>query len=454
MLTRAVKVIGLLTLLAAFAFPSAALASHHGRSHGLTAHQKKVIRAKLLREIRHNPRMIKNKAWLREAVIVHFSLPVAIRLNPVLPGPTPVPNQQGNDNYALLDLGPSLGVRRIGLDGSLAANLTFNDEYSGGLPGDVNLSIPGPQPAGYGLVSTSVPLLANPNVDSNTPNANPAVDGCLATGAGAAFAPYLPSSSADADWYGNLAASDSPSPSTDNNVGDDTNPFPGTATYDDTVLRTGSLSLDVANASADTSDGVPVGISGGVANLFGLTPAGAPAGTNVDVKVSLSTNINSIIRTVDAASLYSGNTAPFNGANPFGNTDCRQAWTGYVANLLKTELTGQLQISPAITGDGKLRIARVQLTGAPVSQSVTACLVPFNVYSGTIAALPTGYTPGGRNGPPVPGPSTECNEPGPIQTAGAAALVGGGGSGASGATVQVSGELSVPHLNAEVLVGQ
>jgi hypothetical protein len=350
-----------------------------------------------------------------------------------------VPNQSplGNDNNATLDLGPSLGVRRIGLDGTLAASITFNDAFDGGQPGDVSLSIPGPQPAGDGLVSTSVPLLGNSNVSTMPPSANANTDGCVGV---------LPTT--DIESFTQLAASDTPSASTDNNLGNLTTPFPGTATFADTVLRTGSLSLNIGDPSADTSAGVPVGRSGGVANLFGLTPAGAPAGTNVDVKVTLFTNINSIIRTVDAASL-----APPAGVNPFGSTDCRQAWSGAVGNFLRTELAGNLRISPAITGDGQLRIARVTLSGGPINQAVTACLVPFNVFSGTIAALPAppgGFTPGARNAPPT---AAVCNTPGPIQAAHAAALVGAGGPDAPGAEVKVTGDLSVPHLSAEVLVG-
>ena len=83
MLSKTVKVFGLLALLGALALPAGALAKSHHAGIRLSAHQKSVIRAHLMKQIKANPRMIKNKAWLRSAAIVSFQLPVTIRLNPL-----------------------------------------------------------------------------------------------------------------------------------------------------------------------------------------------------------------------------------------------------------------------------------------------------------------------------------------------------------------------------------
>ena len=63
-----------------------------------------------------------------------------------------------------VDLGPSLGQRKVSIAGSLAAEVQFRDSYDGGALGNVSIEI---LPSNTKTISTSsVPLLWNPDVDS------------------------------------------------------------------------------------------------------------------------------------------------------------------------------------------------------------------------------------------------------------------------------------------------
>ena len=140
----------------------------------------------------------------------------------------------------------------------------------------------------------------------------------------------------------------------------------------DTVLRTNALALSIAPAGqqVDLNTGAPIapntlptgqgsqnviiGKSGGEANLFGNIPG---KGYGIDVTVSLATKINSIFRIQDQdvfdTPLVAGSQYPA------GIFNCRQIWSGVVQNYIPgVRLTGNLRISPAITKDGKLRIAK------------------------------------------------------------------------------------------------
>ena len=99
------------------------------------------------------------------------------------------------------------------------------------------------------------------------------------------------------------AGVDNPAALTNSNDPGDFNLGPGPyspeagAVAGDTVLRTGSLSLGIETGSGFSNANSPVGESGGRANLFGA-PAGKP---QVDVKINLITDINSLLREVDGA---------------------------------------------------------------------------------------------------------------------------------------------------------
>src|SRR5207344_1579082 len=123
-------------------------------------------------------------------------------------------------------------------------------------------------------------------------------------------------------------------------------PLPDGSGAGDVVLRTTPLALAATG--------------GGTANLFGL-PVNT-GGSAVNVQTSLATSINTVLREVDQGGY--GIPAAFN---------CRQAVTGVVPNVLGAKLTGSLRISPAITADGYLRLAKVTLGGPAVRNSVEAC---------------------------------------------------------------------------------
>jgi len=135
------------------------------------------------------------------------------------------------------------------------------------------------------------------------------------------------------------------------------------------------------------SDGVVhklVGGSGGKANLFGAPVNGLANGNSVDVTVNLGTDITAIARQVDGQ--YPGPAGPNTANEKTGNIssyfNCRQAWTGNIRNYLTgIKLVGALRISPAITADGKVRIAKVALrTPSPVPESLAACLEPYQLF--------------------------------------------------------------------------
>jgi hypothetical protein len=287
----------------------------------------------------------------------------------------------------------------------------------------------------------------------------------------------------------------------------------------DTVLRTNALALGIAasGTQVDLATGTPIapntlptgqgsqnviiGKSGGEANLFGNIPGKS---YGIDVTVSLATRINSIFRIQDQdvydTPLVSGSQYP---AGIFG---CRQIWSGAVQNYIPgVRLTGNLRISPAITKDGKLRIAKATVnTSEPTHVALSACLMPYRSYSddnaagypvttgaggpGTTPAIPTlaeatGGTPSlATTGPltllrytsnqlpvntdtRVATPSTvACNATptplvrdsslyGSVEPMVAASAANGYTTTASGAQATVAGDIVVSALKVDVLVG-
>jgi hypothetical protein len=302
----------------------------------------------------------------------------------------------------------------------------------------------------------------------------------------------------------------------DLNVGGTATPFPGananSTPFDasntipsatDTVLRTNALDLNVAHVG-DTikqdlnTDGVSgsqnivIGKSGGQANLFGKIPGKS---YGIDVTVSLATRINSILRVVDQDSFGS----PLIAGNryPAGIFNCRQIWTGGIDNYIPdVRLAGNLKISPGITSDGKLRIAKATVSSLPGSESrfaVAACLAPYASYdnprngsdvagtakipfSSTATPVPTpggpikvadnGILPADTSVPRgIPDPSVKCNAAptgliadSALGTASVTSLapanpVDGYTVTNSGSSVSVGADLSVQNISLDVLVG-
>jgi hypothetical protein len=369
----------------------------------MSAAKKRAIKKKLNRAIKKNPKVVLKKRWLRKADMVNFNLPTTIRLNAAANN-TPTfagdftgngryrpdfgagANQVASDDTAFLDLGPSLGTRTLKLGGTVDAVIRFHDVSDPGSLGDVDLSITG------GTVrTTGLPLLGNTNVTG----ADTASGGCnnfvFAGGPG------------DVDSFANIGDLGSNFP-----LGDGSG-------HDDVVLRTAPLALAATGS--------------GTANLFNQPTFG---GSAVNVKTTLATNINTILREVDQGGF--GVPQQFN---------CRQALTGVVANTLGAKLTGSLRISPAITGDGYLRLAKVDLDGPAVRNSVEACLVPYNTLANLIPGPPnpTAYS---SNPPPGAG----CNAASPFLDP-----LGLQHPAANAQSVKLTADVQVTNLTGEVLVG-
>jgi hypothetical protein len=179
-------------------------------------------------------------------------------------------------------------------------------------------------------------------------------------------------------------------------------------TLANTLTLTGALSpahsyLADSTAVQVNSTGVVskvIGTSGGRANLFGNPVNGLSKGNSVDVTVNLGTDITAIARQVDGS--FPEPAGPDNTNEKNGNIaayfNCRQAWTGNIRNYLNgIKLVGALRISPALTADGKVRIAKVALrTPAPVPAQLAACLQPYQLFlSGNpLLGDPDGHTVG------------------------------------------------------------
>ncbi|HMS61696.1 MAG TPA: hypothetical protein PKD63_05395 [Solirubrobacteraceae bacterium] len=200
----------------------------------------------------------------------------------------------------------------------------------------------------------------------------------------------------DNDWIGTNPAP-FPTGSAPTNSGNPAAPLPFNYNAANTVLRTNALHLKVApgGVSVNMSTGTPVtsgalptaqgsqdvtlGYSGGQANLFGNIPG---KNVGIDVTVNLAAEIAGIARIIDqdlfSVPLISGN------AFPAGIFNCHQVWTGTVQNYIPgVRLTGSLRIAPAITKDGKVRIAKATVASDPNNPdrvALTACLSARSAY--------------------------------------------------------------------------
>jgi len=105
--------------------------------------------------------------------------------------------------------------------------------------------------------------------------------------------------------------------------------------------------------------------------------------------VNLATKINSIVRIMDQ-DVYKQPSLIQGEPYPAGIFNCRQIVTGAVQNYIPgVRLTGSLRIAPAITKDGKVRIAKATVqsdTNNPDRVALSACLFPaksYNRYAGS-----------------------------------------------------------------------
>jgi hypothetical protein len=285
-------------------------------------------------------------------------------------------------------------------------------------------------------------------------------------------------------------------------LGGNPDPFPQSAQSDplasptapsvkDTVLRTAPLSLGVALAGTEVnqatntngvagSENVVIGKSGGQANLFGNIPGKA---YGIDVTVSLATKINSIFRIVDQDSF--GTNLVAGDPYPAGVFNCRQVYSGAVQNYIPdVRLTGGLKISPGITADGHLRIAKATIgtnTNDPARFAVSACLAPYSPFqaeqnaSDVIGNSPLPTPTGGvqptadlpvdvDNYRPAP-TGANCNDnptgvvkrsglsPNTVNSLAPAAGANGYTVTNSGSAVTVAADLKVNQVDVDVLIG-
>jgi hypothetical protein len=271
-----------------------------------------------------------------------------------------------------------------------------------------------------------------------------------------------------------------------NGIGGNANPFPYTAasrpggfppqpSARDTVLRTAPLHLAIAvpgtefaeQGPSPTQDGngpqgsmnIVIGKSGGQANLFGNIPG---KDTQIEITANFATQITSILRAVDPdpAGLVAG--------QPYNNRsfNCRQFWTGSVQNYLNDiTLVGNLHIAPGITPDGHLRIAKASLASDdPWDVSLAACLVPYSTFSATtgVPLVPTdeftGQSAAGASATNPQPSGVKCNAPPSAQVAASTVpplspLLNDPHAGTDGAQVSVAGTITVPQIEADVLIG-
>lgn len=485
--------------------PITGASAHVTKKAHYTAKQKRAIRARLMRQVKKNPKLIQKRAFIKRASLVNFQLPITVRLRQSTVATNP--------NVAKLDLGASLGQRSIGLGGSLSGQIVFHDSYDGGALGNVDVQLnPGPK----ALTSTSVPLLWNTDVTDATTSIGPAFNltsgnaGCgdfhgasPVTIAGHQTVPWwatqgdFDASNAAGGYVPDTPGVDDPARlvasaavGSDNNVGPSGNPFPysgsstpggfSTPSAGDSVLRTAPLSLGIAtpgtevnqsNSSPDGPQGsqnIVVGKSGGQANLFGNIPGKA---NGLDITVNLATRINSIIRSVnpDFVPLIAGNPWPTTWAQ------CRQAYTGAVQNYITgVHLVGSLHISPAITSDGALRIAKATLSSPATDAAhiaLAACLYPYSLYtaenndSDTQAQTVSSYTSGGQlptneyvarsapTGVDCGATPTKLVQDAPTLDIAAANAANGYTTTVDGKRVSVAGDLTVTKVSADIIVG-
>jgi hypothetical protein len=358
--TRALGVLVLVGALAAvFAGPASAY----------TKREKRHIQRVLLHQLKKHPRLIKNKHWLRKADHVQEVLPLTIRLNPfVVTGPGPTVGQAASDDTASLDFsdtfGPEVGVKSTHLNGVVHVDAHFGNPQDGDTLGSLRLVV-----TSASLSAASVGILNNSTASS-----------CAAP----------PDSTL---WSGGTVGSSAAAMA--NTV------------QPDTVVRTAPIPLTLASTAAPNV---------GTANLFSSS-------NNVRLSLHANAAVNTIFRIVDDGT---------GGGNPFvppGSIvtalfNCDEAYAAQTTgsateNVIPVNVTGTLKIAPALTVDGRLRIATVTVstpagTGEEVGHStIDACLQPATlVDTPTADAHVNAFTSGASSGPPFTSttpPTADCD---------------------------------------------
>jgi hypothetical protein len=494
-------------------------------THALGAHRRAAIRAGLLREVRRHPGLVSSRSFVRRASLVNFRLPITVRLrqgaNPAVTNVNRAVVDLGtslgqrevalgghlageltfHDSYD----GGALGNVDVNLlpGGDLTTNaipLLWNEQVSSapgthwydggsaGVPGCSDFTNAATVPSVGTATSTvgrtlETPLAASgfhglpyfasqANADGFAATGNPGlVAGTVEAFPGADDISLLHADRAVGDLDG-IGSNPDPFPySTAMRPG----AFPSVPNAQDTVLRTAPLHLAIAvpgtefheQGPSPAQDGngpqgsmnIVLGKSGGQANLFGDIPGKS---TQISITANFATKITSILREVDAdpAGLVAGQ--PYNSRS----FHCRQFYSGSVQNYLNDiTLIGSLHISPGITTDGHLRIAKASLTSDdPWDVSLAACLMPYSAVSATtgVPTVPadefTGQAASGASATNPQPTGVLCNAPPSAQVAaasvpGLAPLANVPDVDTDASQVSVAGTITVPQVEADILLG-
>jgi hypothetical protein len=411
----------------------------------MTKAKKQAMQRKLIRELKKNPKLIKNRRWLRAAGHVDAYLPLTIRLNPIVKNP--VSGNQAervSDDNAKLDLsetfGPEVGLKDTRLVGDVKVMAHFGNPAEGDALGDLRITV-----SSADLYASSVGVLTNTNVGAE----------CGGLGAPGSPQASLQHATSLAGGYVDSAGN----PATDSQLAPSVDGF-------NTVFRTAPIHLSSVN--------IPGSPNIGKANLFQTS-------NNVRLALHVGAQVNSIFRSAeDGSAMVDPHWLPtalflcdetYAGATDSSglSNDPTAGDIGTVghANVIPVDVVGNLEISPAITTDGKLRLAKVDVHSQDYEHStIDACLQPHGLVSNakslsdsltaTGLPAPTGYllvdqsTPSRACDAAYPGAATDW----PLSHAGVQELTGTGPTGVSSKFVQLEPDVKVTALTAEALVGQ
>ena len=356
-----------------------------------TKAQKKKAAAKLVKQLKKNPRLIKSKRWLRKAGHVNATLPLTVRLNPVAAiattGAGPFAAEVASNDSALIDLtstfGPSVGQKSTTIRGKIEVLATFGNPAEGDDLGDLRINV-----TSANLSAASVGVLDNPDAVACNDGAGPepARPGYTLQ----QTQPVSTLSPAMASFYLSRAA---PVPVSNASLA----PSVGDAT----VVRTAPIQIGKADTSRVSNRGK--------ANLFAAT-------NNVRLDLALSARVNTIFRVWDTG--LGDQTAPsafLPQVLPGSLFQCSETFAGTTnssdltadsfdfptstadignpmhQNLIVQRVLGNLNVSPAFTVDGKVRIAKVDVAGEWAHSTIDACLQPnkgIDTFDG-LGAFPT-----------------------------------------------------------------
>jgi len=373
------------------------------------------VRRALVRQLRLHPALIRNGQWLRKASLFSVQIPAVLQLT----SPSP------SDNTATLDLGSvGAGSHTLRLAGEIPAVLHFNDTYDIGYPGDIEVSFP--SGTSTPLTTSSVPLEVDSYMSNTQTATTPGCGDFSATGGYGGTAAGVDDPTLLGDYPSQVSSVNDVGPAPYDTVTSDSNP-------EDVKVRTGPMQLAIAGGAN----------SGGTANLFGLAPVGDQP---VRLHINFSAQVSTLIRVAPSDSTYGALDTYF---------QCRQFWTGTETDALSADLAGTMQMSPALTANGSVRLATLQLSSPDTSPvSFLACLDPYQTLAAGDVTTDPFYPAGPSATSPYINPST---------ASGRSAVACGATGGPldrvpfnfmpTGQSETLTGQLSVANLTLELLLG-